>query len=206
MDTLAHTLPRDMPLPVQRRLFTADDLERMTREGIIAEGERVELIGGEIVAMAAKGNRHEIVRSKLTYYWTRTAPGDVMVFGETPLRHSPREQPEPDVIVYPMALALPDVRGDNVHLVVEVADGSLGYDLGIKSLLYAAYGVREYWVIDVDKLETHIHRAPADGKYALVTKHTADEILTPIAVPALATSLAGLGFGWRDDVDDGAPA
>ena len=199
MDTLAHTLPRDMPLPVQRRLFTADDLERMTRQGIIAESERVELIGGEIVAMAAKGNRHEIVRNKLTFQWARRASSDIFVFGETPLRLSPREQPEPDVIVFPLALPLADVRGDNIHLVVEVADWSLGYDLGIKSLLYAYYGVREYWVIDVDKLETHIHRAPADGKYASVSKHAADEILTPIAVPTLATSLIALGFDWVDE-------
>jgi Uma2 family endonuclease len=44
--------------------------------------------------------------------------------------------------------------------VVEVADSSLGYDLGRKAALYAGFGIAELWVIDAVKLETRIHREP----------------------------------------------
>ncbi len=38
-----------------RRRFTVAELEQMTAAGILHEDERIELIGGEIVPMAAKG-------------------------------------------------------------------------------------------------------------------------------------------------------
>ena len=194
MDTLAHSVPHEAA--ARRRAFTADDLERMTRQGIIADSERVELIGGDIVAMAAKGNFHEIVRNALTFSWARKVPDGFLVYGETPLRLSERDNPEPDIIVFPAALALPDVRGDTVLLVVETADTSLGYDLGIKSGLYAHFGVREYWVIDAPQLVTHVHRAPVDGQFTSVIKHAAADLVTPLDVPLLASRLADFGFDW----------
>lgn len=42
--------------PVHRR-FTADEYERLVRVGVLAEDERVELFGGEIVCMSPIGVR-----------------------------------------------------------------------------------------------------------------------------------------------------
>jgi Uma2 family endonuclease len=198
MDTLAHPATRDTAASaaVQRRLFTGDDLEQMVRKGIIDESERIELIAGEIVAMSAKGNFHEIVRNRLTRNWAHIAPMSVEVFGETPLRLSPTDQPEPDIIVFAASISLPDVRGPTVDLVVEVSDSSLGYDLGIKSLLYASFGVREFWVIDPVRLETYVHLDPVAGKYQSVTKHVAGDMVTPQAAPFLVTRLSAFAFDW----------
>lgn len=203
MDTLVQTGSRDTTAStsVRRRLFTGNDLEQMVRSGIIDESERVELIGGEIVAMSAKGNFHEIVRNLLTQEWARTAPRTVHVFGETPLRLSATDQPEPDVIVFSGSISLPDVRGPTVDLVVEVADSSLGYDLGIKSRLYASYGVREFWVIDPVRLETHVHLDPAIGQFTSVITYAATDTVTPTAAPFLATRLASFGFDWVASAD-----
>ena len=41
-----------------RRRFTVAEIEAMTAAGILDEDERIELIGGEIVPMLPKGNRH----------------------------------------------------------------------------------------------------------------------------------------------------
>lgn len=38
-------------------------------------------------------------------------------------------------------------------LVIEIADSSLGYDLGVKRLLYEEVRVGEYWVIDVQNMK-----------------------------------------------------
>ena len=38
---------------------------------------------------------------------------------------------------------------EDVLLVVEVADSSLGFDTGEKADLYAAAGIADYWVVDV---------------------------------------------------------
>ena len=37
---------------------------------------------------------------------------------------------------------------EDVHLVIEVADTSLAWDLGVKVPLYARHGIPEAWVID----------------------------------------------------------
>jgi Uma2 family endonuclease len=49
----------------QIRSLTSADYYQMMESGIIREGERVELILGQIFTMAAKGTRHTICTRKL---------------------------------------------------------------------------------------------------------------------------------------------
>ena len=71
--------PRDMTTTaaegLPRRRFTVAELEQMTAAGILDEDERIELIGGEIVPMSAKGNHHEILKSALTHLLGAQASG-----------------------------------------------------------------------------------------------------------------------------------
>ena len=48
-----------------RRRFTVAEVEAMVAAGVMEEDERVELIGGELVPMSPKGNRHEVVKIAL---------------------------------------------------------------------------------------------------------------------------------------------
>ena len=176
----------------ERRRFTIDELEAMDRAGILDPEERVELIDGEIITMAAKGNRHEIVRSRLTKFWTQLAPSELFVLSEPAFKLAAHNTPEPDMIIFPDALQVPDVRGDTVLLVVEISDSSLSRDLKIKAPLYARFGVREYWVIDAETHATHMHRDPGPDGYGCVTAHACTDLLTPLLVLALAVRLADL--------------
>ena len=56
-----------------RRRFTIADVEAMVAAGIMEEDERVELIGGELVPMSPKGNRHEMVKTGLLERWYKAA-------------------------------------------------------------------------------------------------------------------------------------
>jgi hypothetical protein len=71
-----------------RRRFTVADIEQMTAAGILEEDERIELIGGEIVPMSAKGNHHEVLKTALTIYWARQLPPDLLFATETTFRLS----------------------------------------------------------------------------------------------------------------------
>ena len=53
----AHITPRAASAG-RRRRFTREEYQSMSRAGILAGDERVELLGGEIIVMAAIGNRH----------------------------------------------------------------------------------------------------------------------------------------------------
>ena len=48
-----------------RRAWTVEDVERMLEAGILREPEPFELIGGELVAMAAKNRQYEVLRTEL---------------------------------------------------------------------------------------------------------------------------------------------
>ena len=80
----------------------------------------------------------------------------------------------------------------HVRLVVEVSNSSLSRDLKLKAPMYARFGVREYWVIDANTHDTHIHRQPSPEGYSTITITTKSETLTPSLVPALAVRLADL--------------
>lgn len=178
-------------MPARRR-WTAVELEEMFRTGVLHPEERVELIDGEIIAMNAKGNRHEIVRSELALHWARHCPTDVKLAQEPGFNLHEHEQPQPDILIFPAALFVPYVRGPAALLVVEVADSSLSLDLNVKAPKYSMFGVREYWVIDVETLATTVHLEPRPDGYADVKERAGSELLVPTLVPALAIRLADL--------------
>jgi Uma2 family endonuclease len=45
------------------------------------------------------------------------------------------------------------------------ADSSLRYDREVKPKLYAAAGIPEYWIVDLQHRRVEVYRAPLDGVY-----------------------------------------
>ena len=163
-----------------RRRFTVAEVEAMVAAGIMDEDERVGLIGGELVPMSPKGRQHEVVKTALLDRWIRVRPDDVRLTPETTFRLSEDTHLEPDVVIYPRTSGLQGLTAANVLLVVEIADSSLGYDMGRKAALYASFGVRELWVIDAVKLSACVFRDPAAEGYREVRDAASSERLTPL--------------------------
>ncbi|MEA2933879.1 MAG: hypothetical protein QOD74_525, partial [Variibacter sp.] len=150
--TLERTTMAAEGLP--RRRWTVAELEAMVAAGIIEEDERFELIGGEVVPMSPKGNRHELLKAALIEFWVQRIPTNLRLVPETTFRFSPDTYVEPDFVFYPKASGLKRLSADTAQLVVEIGDSSLGYDLGRKAALYASFGIAELWVIDAVHLVT----------------------------------------------------
>jgi Uma2 family endonuclease len=175
-----------------RRRFTVAELERMTEAGILEEDERIELIGGEIVPMSPKGHQHEILKAALNMYWVPKLPADMALNTETTFRLSTDTYLEPDFVFYPKSSGIRGLTAATARLVVEIADSSLGYDLGRKAALYAGFGIAELWVLDAVKLVAHIHRDPGQQGYRSVAAFRPDARLVPQALPGLAVALGEL--------------
>jgi Uma2 family endonuclease len=175
-----------------RRRFTVVEIEQMTAAGILHEDERFELIGGEIVPMSPKGYQHELLKTTLNRFWAKTAPDDLLFATETTFKLSEDTFLEPDFVFYPRSVGLKGLNAETALLAVEVSDSSLGYDLGRKAGLYAAFGIKELWVIHAVRLETHIHRDPHPERYRYKKKFKPKDRLVPNLVPALAVTLAEL--------------
>jgi Uma2 family endonuclease len=175
-----------------RRRFTVAELEQMTAAGILQEDERIELIGGEIVPMSPKGNQHEMLKTVLNLYWAQRLPADLLFTTETTFRLSPDTYLEPDFVFYPKASGIKGLTAATARLVIEVADTSLGYDLGRKAGFYAGFGIAELWVIDAVRLQTRIHREPTPAGYRSTVDLPSDQRLIPQCASALGVTLAEL--------------
>ena len=115
-----------------------------------------------------------------------------MFVTETTFRLTADTYLEPDFVFYPKASGIAGLSAATARLVVELADSSLGYDLGRKAGLYAGFGIAELWVIDAVRLQTHVHREPAASGYRSVVAVPPDQRLVPQAAPELAVALAEL--------------
>jgi Uma2 family endonuclease len=167
-----------------RRRFTVAEVEAMVRAGILDEDERVELIHGELIPMSPKGSRHEILKIALMRRWMKLCPDDVQIAQETTFRLSDDTYLEPDFVFYPSEVGIVGIAGENVLLVVEVADTSTRYDRGRKAKLYAEFGVREFWAIDAVKMTARVFRSPSADGYGDKRDFTASQTLKPLLAPA----------------------
>lgn len=179
-------------LPARRR-FTVDEYYRMAEVGILGPDERVELLDGEIIEMAAIGTRHATCVRLLDGRLQSGLAGRAIVSCQMPVRLSTGAEPEPD-------LALLRPRADqyagghpgpgDVLLIVEVADTSLGFDRERKLPTYAAAEILETWLVDLTSDRVLAHRDPAGGRYQTVLMAGRGDTLAPIAFPDLVLSAA----------------
>ena len=179
-----------MALQAARRLFTVDEYYQMTAAGILHEDDRVELIAGEIIQMAAIGSRHAGCVNRLTQSFVLHVAGRAIVTIQNPIHLNNRSEPQPD-----MSLLAP--RSDfytaghpgpqDVLLVVEVADTSVGFDRDTKIPLYGRAGIREAWLVDLTQDHIEVHRQPARTRrgYRDVQRYTRGMYLSLLAFPDL---------------------
>jgi Uma2 family endonuclease len=181
-------LPPHAPAPHK---FVGADVLRMQDEGILPADHRLQLIEGELIDMGSEGERHSDLKTALVNILIRSLPATYVVGPDTTLRLAEDSWPEPDVFIHLDVKKTSQVRGGDALLVIEIADTSLAYDLGEKAKLYARHGVREYWVIDAVRLQTHVHRGPsAEGAWSEVGVVERATAISPLAVPQLAFRLS----------------
>jgi Uma2 family endonuclease len=180
-----------MNAPVQpsRHSFSGEDVLRMQEAGLLLEGGKCELIAGEIIDMPSEGREHLSLKGALTLFIARNIPDGVAILPDGTLRLGDFDWPEPDFYLHPSSLEPADVRGPDTLLVIEISDSTLAHDLRRKAELYRAYGVGEYWVIDVNPLQVHVHRQ-AGGWPEAPLPFTA--ILAPTRIPGFRMCIADL--------------
>lgn len=191
---------RDPDLPMttnaaeglMRRRWTVAEIEAMVEADIISADERFELIEGEVVPMSPSGNRHELLKSALNDYWVRRRPEGLRLVPETTFRLSKDTFILPDFVFYRVSDGLVNLRPETALLAVELADTTLRRDLGRKAALYAKFGIRELWVMNAIKLETHVHRHPGPRGYGEKLIVPPKGVLKPEFAPELAVKLGSL--------------
>ncbi|WP_373535606.1 Uma2 family endonuclease [Microcoleus sp.] len=144
--------------------FSIAEYHRLGELGFFAPDERVELIRGEIIKMAAKGRFHSVCNSlllrELVILLGRLAHLRVQ---EPIILSTTDSEPEPDVVIARN-------RSDNylsshpepadILLVIEVSDSTLKYDQRTKLSLYAEAGITNYWIFNLVGSQLEMHSEP----------------------------------------------
>ncbi|MEM8525643.1 MAG: Uma2 family endonuclease [Bacteroidota bacterium] len=155
-------------IAVQRKLFNVEDYYTMLDTGILTEDDRVELIHGEIIKMTPIGSRHSGYVTILTNYIKEELGKLILVSVQNPVSLSKYSEPEPDIAVlkprddfYTDSHPIPS----EIFFLIEVADTSVGYDYDIKLPMYAAAGILEVWVLDINEAQLTQHTQPDGNEY-----------------------------------------
>jgi Uma2 family endonuclease len=170
----------------QQRRWSRSDYEKMITAGIFRPDERIELLEGEIVAMTPQHSRHATAVRKATRALERIFAVGYDVRPQLPLNVGSESVPEPDVAV---------VTGDpddyaHAHpttaiLILEVSESTLRHDRQRKGAIYAAAGIAEYWIINLDDRRLEVYRDPAkrtDGaEYRLIQRLGPGDRITPLS-------------------------
>jgi Uma2 family endonuclease len=170
----------------------------MADAGIFDEDSRVQLLDGQIYSMAPIGSRHAACVRRLTHLFVERAGTEATVSIQNPVRLDAASEPEPDLaLVRPRA---DDYAGhhptpDDVVLLVEVADTSLGFDRDVKLPLYARAGIPEVWIVALEAGAVHVFRQSDADRYAEHTVHTGGERLTVRLLPNAAPIPVDAVFG-----------
>jgi Uma2 family endonuclease len=177
--------------------ISIEQYDRMIASGVF-EGphrRRIELIHGDLRMMSPIGPCHEDTVDILDEWSHDVAPRDqVRVRIQNSIGVlSLVSVPEPDVAwVRRQSYRKARPTGKNVWLLIEVARSSLEYDRGEKAELYAAAGIKDYWVVNLVDRCVEVFRDPHRGRYrSLQTYHIGDEV-HPLAFPKITLAVATL--------------
>ena len=179
-----------------KHLITVADLDALPDD----DGNRYELIEGELFVSCAPGLPHQLVlhnvQVELEIYLRqnrvgRLAPGPGAVFSNY------------DAVI-PDLVFVTNARWDSIvvnerfvgapDLVIEIiSPGSenRSRDLQTKRRLYGKYGVKEYWVVDVDNRSVLIFRLRREGLEEVSLLRNDDNISSPF-LPGLELKLGAV--------------
>ena len=149
---------------VTAKRFSIAEYHRLGELGFFAPDDRVELIRGELIKMAAKGRFHSVCNSLLVEELILLLTRSARVRVQEPIFLSTTDsEPEPDVVIARN-------RSDNylashpepadILLVIEVSDSTLKYDQITKLSLYAEAGIANYWIFNLVDNQLEMYSEP----------------------------------------------
>lgn len=175
------------------RRFTAAEFMKLYETGVFGKRERLRLIGGEVYVVAPTGPEHAVGLGQLIVVLGRALSPRFQIATDPTLCFSERDVTEPDAVVIPPGpRPRPQISIAEIQLVAETAHSSLEDDLTVMAAIYAAAGVLEYWVLDLENQRLVVFRQPEAGGYAERRNVEIGQTVSPLCAPDAAIAIADL--------------
>ncbi len=177
----------------RRRPLTAADLPSLPDDG-----NRYEIIGGQLIVSPSPTYRHQRVSMKLgnalDTYLTNTGAGEAMA-APMNVHLSVNDVVQPDLLV-----VIGD-RSDLIQhrgifsapdLVVEIlSPSSMETDFLRKSRLYEQYGVREYWIVNPERETVSVQTLDGD-RFVLTGEYVRSDVLHSAVLDGFELQLSAI--------------
>jgi Uma2 family endonuclease len=174
-------------------LMTVDDLDAMPEDG-----NRYEVIEGELFVSRAPGLPHQIVSANIFgCFWNYLATNPIGRIIATPgLILSQYSGVIPDLVFYTHARGDEIIANDRLNAAPEIVIEILSYgsenvsrDRVAKRQLYEKHNVNEYWIVDSENRSVEIYRLANQALELSAMLRNDDEITSP-ALPGLTCRLS----------------
>lgn len=179
-------------------LWTCDEFHRFGDLGVF-EGRGAMLIEGVILEQGPMNPPHAITLELATDAVRGAFGPGWRTRVQMPLVLGLHTDPIPDIAVVPGRPRDQITHPTTAAMVVEAADSSLRFDTTEKLGLYAAAGIPEYWVIDINGKQLLVFRGPRANPghphghdYSNRLALGANDTATILAVPGAAVAVADL--------------
>jgi Uma2 family endonuclease len=171
-----------------RHRWTADEYLKLGDRDVFPH--RTELINGEIYDVASQNNPHVAAVSKTTRVLVATFDETYWLTIQSTVRLPTGDVPDPDLAVRPGMASADNAVQPIPLLVIEVSDTTLLFDQVVKSSLYAANGVADYWVLNLNAGQVEVYRNPVRDpsrshgwRYADMTVVQPPGAVSPVSKP-----------------------
>jgi Uma2 family endonuclease len=190
-DIVFTTLGLSMVAKVET-LMTVDDLEAMPEDG-----NRYEVIEGELFVSCAPSLPHQFVTSNILFqFMTYLQEHPIGKIVPTPgLILSRHSGVIPDLVFYSHARGAEIIWNQRLNaapeIVIEILSPgreNISRDRVTKLKLYKKHGVKEYWIVDSERLEIEVYRSGNQG-LELAEKLGQEDSLTSSILPGFSCPL-----------------
>ncbi len=144
-------------------LLTVKQFEAMIGAGVFAEGEHVELLGGELTQKMTKYPPHNFGVDSSATHLRSILPALWIVREEKAINLDDSSRPEPDIVIARGphdTYRRRDPSPKDIALIVEVADSSYAEDRFKKWVRYAAAKIPVYAILNIGERCLELYRKP----------------------------------------------
>jgi Uma2 family endonuclease len=171
-----------------RRLISVAEYDRMTELGFFDDGEKVELLNGEIIEIMAKVTKHTSATSRINRFLIKIFDEKAIVRVQDPIVLDNFSEPEPDVVLAKWnenEYLDRHPKPEDVYLVMEISDTTLYQDRETKSLAYARAGIAQYLLLNVNDQTIEDYREPNFDGYEFKKTHRIGGKFNLVAFPEI---------------------
>jgi Uma2 family endonuclease len=150
-----------MEYSLRTRQWTRAEYDRLIEIGVFSPGDRVELLGGDLVVAEPQSGPHYTAIRLVEDALRRAFGAGWQIRTQGPIALDDESEPEPDIAV--AAGSLRDYSREHPArpvLVVEVSVSSLPLDRSHKGSLYARAGLADYWIVNLVGRVLEVYREP----------------------------------------------